>query len=518
MEALRGLHLRLEWSRRRRKLAQPFRVAALAYPVERGDLVLASSPQGPIRENNPNSQRHPGLEYCKRRSEVPVMPPTPLRSPEQSGERLIQLLQRSAEPLPDFDVPAFGSIFSRYADARVVLIGESTHGSSEFYRARAAISRYLVAQHGFNIVAIEGDWPDAARIDRHVRHGENRTEEGAVFARFPSWMWRNREVLEFVRWLRQYNAERPNAERVEFRGLDIYSLRASMASVLSYLDANDAPRAATARRRYACLTPWQDDPAGYGEQVERGGRDSCETAVIEQLNELLWARLESLERDEGLFDAAQNARVVRAAEQYYRLMYRASASSWNLRDNHMFDTLKQVLKHRGAQSRALVWAHNSHVGDASATTMGWQGQFNLGQLCRIGWGDAAVLLGMGTDQGEVAAAEDWGGPMRVQALRPSRDDSWEQRFLHAGHAASLTDWRGAGKTALRRALTEPLLQRAIGVIYRPRSERQSHYFETVLSEQFDAYLWFQRTTAVTPLPLPEADDLSHEAETFPFGL
>ena len=443
--------------------------------------------------------------------------PSALRHAERSPEELIQLLRRSAEPLPDdMDAMEFGAPFARYGDARVVLIGEASHGTAEFYRARAAITRRLIQQHGFNIVAIEGDWPDVTAIDRHVRHLDGATADQAAFSRFPTWMWRNREVADFVRWLRLHNATQAQNQRVEMRGLDIYSLGSSIDSVLRYLDENDPQRAAEARQRYACLTPWQNDPAGYGERVEWGGGDSCEQAVIEQLSELLWARLESLERDEGLFDAAQNARVVRAAEQYYRMMYRASVSSWNLRDNHMFDTLKQVLKHRGSQTRAVVWAHNSHIGDAAATAMGWQGEFNLGQLCRVAWGDDAVLIGMGTDRGRVAAADDWGGPVQMKDIVPARDDSWERIFLRVGQSPALFDWRGSGKSTLRHALCEPLLQRAIGVIYRPQTERRSHYFESVLGEQFDAYLWFENTTPVTPLDGGEAR--AGEAETFPFGV
>lgn len=432
---------------------------------------------------------------------------------------LAALLRAHAEPLAAIDDPAFGAQFDRYADARVVLIGEASHGTSQFYRARAAITRHLIEHHRFNVVAIEGDWPDAARIDQHVRHLGPRTRHSELFARFPTWMWRNREVLEFVRWLHHFNQPRAAEQRVEFRGLDIYSLRSSMESVFTYLDAHDPLRAADARKRYGCLTPWQDDPAAYGERVEWGGRDSCEQAVIEQLHELLWARLDSLEKSEGLFDAAQNARVVRAAEQYYRLMYRGSALSWNLRDNHMFDTLKQVLKHRGANSKAVVWAHNSHIGDASATAMGWQGEFNLGQLSRVAWGDDVVLLGMGTDRGEVMAADDWGGEPQVKRVVPSRADSWEQQFLQTGVAQSLTDWRGKGKRDLRQALSsETLLQRAIGVIYRPQTERQSHYFDSALGEQYDGYLWFETTTAVTPLDGPGPQPAGHEADTYPFGV
>lgn len=439
-------------------------------------------------------------------------------SSEAERERLVERLRHAAEPLPDPDTATFGGFFSRYADGRVVLIGEASHGTSEFYRARAAITRQLVERHGFNIVAIEGDWPDTAHLDRHVRDYPGQPDEDAAFSRFPSWMWRNREVLDFVRWLRRHNAGLPIAERVEFRGLDIYSLRASMAAVLQYLELHDPPRAREARERYACLTPWQDDPAAYSARVEWGDGDSCEAAVVEQLNDLLVARLESLGGGEGLFDAAQNARVVRAAEQYYRLMYRASASSWNLRDNHMFDTLKQLLRHRGREARAVVWAHNSHIGDASATAMGWHGEFNLGQLCRIAWGDAAVLLGMGTDSGEVAAADDWNGPLRIQQVRPALEESWERCFARAGMAASLTDWRGAVHATLRGQFASTLLQRAIGVIYRPASERRSHYYEAVLGEQFDAYLWFARTTAVTPLQPGTGEAAPGAADTFPFGV
>lgn len=439
-----------------------------------------------------------------------------VRTPDEHA--LVDQLRRAAEPLPALDDPRFAECFSRYADARVVLIGEASHGTSEFYRARAAITRQLIEHHGFNIVAIEGDWPDAAHIDRHVRQLHGAPSDEAAFTRFPTWMWRNREVQRFIHWLHAFNAARESTERVEFRGLDIYSLRASMASVLGYLDNHDVSQAAAARQRYACLSPWVNDPAEYGQRAEWGGADTCEAAIVEQLHELLWARLERLERDEGLFDATQNARVVRAAEQYYRSMYRASASSWNLRDNHMFDTLKQLLKHRGPTSKAVVWAHNSHVGDATATAMGWQGEFNLGQLCRIAWGNDAVLLGMGTDRGEVAAADDWDAPMRIKSVLPARDDSWERRFLAAGHPASLTDWRGPGRARLREALSEPLLQRAIGVIYRPQTERQSHYYETVLGEQFDAFLWFEQTTPVSALPVPQGPSAAHEPDTFPFGV
>jgi erythromycin esterase-like protein len=268
------------------------------------------------------------------------------------------------------------------------------------------------------------------------------------------------------------------------------------------------------------LTPWQDEPADYGRAVLYGQKDPCEDKVIDQLNELLERRLDYLRRDgEAFFDAVQNARIVRAAERYYRIMYRGSTESWNLRDRHMFDTLQALLRAGGEAksqgAKAVVWAHNSHIGNAAATAMGWQGEFNIGELCRTAWGDDAVLIGFGTDRGTVAAADDWGGEMRVKSVLPARPDSWEFAFRKAGFARSLTDWRRSDRGELVEALREPRLERAIGVIYRPQSELASHYFEAVLAEQFDAFVWFEETRAVTPLPAGRAHGA---ADTYPFGL
>ncbi len=427
----------------------------------------------------------------------------------------VELLRRHATPLPALDSEAFATLGDRYGDARVVLIGEASHGTSEFYRTRAAITRRLIERHGFTIVAVEADWPDAAQIDRQVRHLQPPDWEHQAFRRFPTWMWRNREVAEFCDWLTHFNRELPEQQRVEFRGLDVYSLNASIEAVLGYLDRTDAQAAREARQRYGCLTPWQDAPARYGRDVLYG-HQSCETVVVEQLRSLLEMRLETLSQDgEDFFDATQNARVVRAAEHYYRIMYHGSHASWNLRDRHMFDTLRSLLEHRGPDAKAVVWAHNSHIGNADATAMGWAGEFNIGELCRTAWARDAVLIGMGTDHGEVACASDWDEPMRIKQIRPSRPDSWEQRFLCTGLAASLTDWRDNNSAELREVLAETLLERAIGVIYRPESERQSHYFEAVLAEQFDAWIWLEETHPVTPLGPRQPQ--TGQADTYPFG-
>jgi erythromycin esterase-like protein len=329
-------------------------------------------------------------------------------------------------------------------------------------------------------------------------------------------MWRNEEVLEFIEWLRNENNPREDSVRVEFRGLDVYSLSASMAAVLAYLDRVDPEAARAARYRYGCLTPWQSEPARYGHRAAMGG-DTCEEEVKEQLLALLKNRLDYAAHDgEAFLDAAQNARIVRAAEQYYRIMYQGSRESWNLRDRHMFDTL-QLLMHRGGpDAKAIVWAHNSHIGNAAATSMGWQGEFNIGELCRAAYGEDLVSIGFGTDRGTVAAASDWDSPMEIKAVRPARDDSYEFLFRHAGHARSLTDWRASRGGLLRELLAEPRLERAIGVVYRPDTELLSHYFRAVLSEQFDAYVWFETSNAITPLRTHSRGE--GMAETYPFGL
>lgn len=439
-----------------------------------------------------------------------------LERQQQEAEALARLLHGCAEKLPEPErAEAFGACFDRFGDARVVLLGEATHGTSEFYRARAAITQRLIVDHGFNIVAVEADWPDAARIDNYVRHLAPAASARQAFERFPTWMWRNEEVLAFVDWLRLHNERLPAERRTSFRGLDVYSLGASIEAVLRYLDNIDPNAAAAARRRYSCLTPWQDEPADYGRAVLYGRKDPCEDEAVAQLNELMQRRLQYFKQDgEAFFDAAQNARIVRAAERYYRIMYRGAAESWNLRDRHMFDTLQALLR-AGEGSKAVVWAHNSHIGNAAATAMGWQGEFNIGELCRTAYGDDAVLIGFGTDRGTVAAADDWGGDMRVKTVLPARPDSWEFAFRKAGFARSLTDWRRGARGELVEALREARLERAIGVVYRPQTELASHYFEAVLAEQFDAFVWFEETRAVTPLPAARP----HGApDTYPFGV
>ena len=444
-----------------------------------------------------------------------VTQPDVRRAPDAG--MLAAALRPHLEPLPSPErAEEFGAIFDRFSDANVILLGEATHGTSEFYRARSAITRRLIEKHGFTVVAVEADWPDAARIDAYVRHHATRPRRGESFVRFPTWMWRNVEVLEFADWLRRYNEGKLAERQASFHGLDVYSLSESMHAVISYLGRVDSQASERARYRYGCLSPWQEDPAKYGQAVVHGGLDPCETSVVQQLKEMLAKRLDWIEKDgEAWFDATLNARIVRAAERYYRSMYQGANESWNLRDRHMFDTLQAIIAHRGFGTKSVVWAHNSHVGNAAATAMGWRGQFNIGELARLAFGDGAVLVGFGTDTGTVAAASDWGADMEIKTVRPARADSYEHVFRRTGVSRSLTEWRSPGRSQIKEILQEPRLERAIGVVYRPETELYSHYFEAVLSEQFDCWVGVEQTSAVTPL----GHEKPHGApETYPFGL
>jgi erythromycin esterase-like protein len=344
------------------------------------------------------------------------------------------LIRDAAEPLPDIDDPAFGALFDRYGDARVVLLGEASHGTSEFYRARAAISRRLIECHGFNIVAVEADWPDAATIDRYVRHRPWREGELTAFERFPTWMWRNVEVDAFIRWMRQYNEAQPYAGMCGFYGLDLYNLSGSMRAVIDFLEQQDPELARRAHKRYACLEPWAEEPQLYGRNALLEGYARCEVGVVQMLKDLLQKQVDCFapECDEWL-DAAANARLVKDAEAYYRVMYGGSAESWNLRDTHMFETLNMILDAKGPTSKAIVWAHNSHIGNAAFTDMGRQrDELNIGQLAKEKWAAKARLIGFGTHAGTVAAADDWDEPMKIKQVRSSLPDSYERLSHDSG--------------------------------------------------------------------------------------
>lgn len=431
------------------------------------------------------------------------------------------LIAKAAERLPNIDDADFGAMFDRFGDAKVVLLGEASHGTSEFYRARAEISRRLIERYGFNIVAVEADWPDAATIDRTVRHRDWRSGELSAFERFPTWMWRNREFDGFVHWLRARNERLPYERMCGFYGLDLYNLSGSMQAVIEFLEREDPELASLAHRRYGCLEPWAEEPQLYGRNALLEGYARCEVGVVQMLKDLLQHQLDcySPECDEWL-DAAANARLVKDAEAYYRAMYHGSAKSWNLRDQHMFDTLNMILEAK-PNSKAVVWAHNSHIGNAAFTDMGMRREeLNIGQLAKEKWDARARLVGFGTHTGTVAAADDWDEPMKIKQVRPSLPESYERASHDSGLPRFLLDLReGEVGRDIHEALMRPRLERFIGVIYRPETERWSHYSEAVLPRQFDGWVWFDETHAVTPLPGETRPGERHrEDETYPFGL
>jgi protein-L-isoaspartate(D-aspartate) O-methyltransferase len=426
------------------------------------------------------------------------------------------LIAGAAETFEHVDDVDLEPLVERAENARVVLIGEASHGTSEFYRLRARLTQKLIEEQGFSIIAIEGDWPDAARIDHYARHREAKPSEWTAFARFPTWMWRNEETRAFVDWLHARNADKPYTDRAAFYGLDLYSLYTSVRAVIAYLEDVDPDLAEHARRRYGCLTPWEADPAAYGHAALTGAYRKCERDVAHMLAELLAKRQGYVDQDgERFLDAAQNARLVAEAERYYRTMYYGSRASWNLRDRHMMDTLLNVLAYHGPASKAVVWAHNSHIGDASATEMSARGEYNIGQLCRAEFGSASRHIGFGTNDGTVAAANAWDGPMQVMDVRPAHPQSYE-RLFHLTNAPGLIlplDAQAAAEACKR--LQDPRLERAIGVVYRPSTELASHYFEAVLPRQFDEYVWIDRTSAVRPLAV---EALEGVPDTYPFGV
>ncbi len=432
------------------------------------------------------------------------------------SETLPGLLSQHGEAFENIEDADINPLLERIGDARVVLIGEASHGTSEFYSMRARITQRLIEDKGFSIVAAEADWPDAARIDNYVRHRDVPPSEWEAFSRFPTWMWRNEEVREFIDWLHEHNKSRPFDTRTGFYGLDLYSLYNSVHAIIDYLEDVDPELAMVARHRYGCLSPWEADPAAYGHAALTGTYHDCEPDVTKMLVELHDKRADYVLHDgERFLDAAQNAQLVANAERYYRVMYYGSRASWNLRDGHMFDTLQNVMGFHGERSKAVVWAHNSHVGDASATEMSARGEHNIGELCRKGFGAQSYLIGFGTDHGTVAAASAWDGPMEVKAVQPSHPQSYERLFHLTNKPGLILPLRAGHELDVTTELSKPRLERAIGVIYRPETELASHYFEAELPRQFDEYIWIDRTSAITPLP---AGQIKGVPDTYPFGV
>jgi erythromycin esterase-like protein len=422
----------------------------------------------------------------------------------------------------------YDPLMEQIGDARIVLIGEASHGTHEFYRERAQITKRLIKEKGFTAVAVEADWPDAYRVNRYVRglsSDADAVEALSGFKRFPSWMWRNADVLDFVGWLRAHNDDLPSATgQVGFYGLDLYSLHTSIAAVLDYLERIDPEAAARARIRYSCFDHFGKDEQAYGYTTGLGISESCEDEVVSQLLELYQNATEYAWRDgrvsaDDHFYATQNARLVMNAERYYRSMFRSRISSWNLRDAHMAETLETLLAFLNSQnvnSKIVVWEHNSHLGDARATRLGEEGEWNVGQLVRERHNQDAVLIGFTTHHGTVTAASNWDGPAERKHVRPALENSYERLFHEVNIPRFLLRFRNTDRVTA--ALAEPMLERAIGVIYRPETERASHYFQARLSAQFDAVIHFDETRAVEPLERTSEWEAGEVPETFPTGI
>lgn len=421
----------------------------------------------------------------------------------------------------------YDALLELIGDRRLVLIGEASHGTHEFYRERARITRRLIDECSFNAVAVEADWPDAYRVNRYVMglsKDEDANEALSDFRRFPAWMWRNRDVLGFVDWLRAHNdAQIHPATKARFYGLDLYSLRASMDAVVEYLNRIDPDEARRARERYSCFDHVSGEGQAYGYALAALGAIPCENEVVAQLVELrrradAYLRRDGWVADDEFFFAEQNARLVRDAEEYYQQMYRAEVSSWNLRDRHMagtLDALVEHLDHQVSRSKIVVWEHNSHVGDARATEMSARGELNVGQLARQRYANQCVLVGFSTYEGTVTAASDWGGPAERKRVRPASPDSHEA-FLHGSGVPRF--WIDTAQPDVHNVLAPIRLERAIGVIYRPQTERSSHYFGARLADQFDALIHFDRTRALEPLEHTSLWDRGEPPETFPSGI
>ncbi|HEU5318819.1 MAG TPA: erythromycin esterase family protein [Chloroflexota bacterium] len=478
----------------------------------------------------------------------------------------LSLLRSAIHPLTgaagDYD-----ALLDLIGDAQFVLLGEASHGTHEFYRARAEITKRLITEKGFAAVAAEADWPDAYRVNRYIRDlplpetgDADQTAEHALrdFQRFPQWMWRNADVLDLVGWLRDHNDSLPQEQRVfnasvphaphlggptvqrnrvGFYGLDLYSLYASIDSVIRYLDRTDPDAAKRARARYACFEHFEKDEQAYGFASVRGGGESCEDEVIAQLMDLQQRTAQrsphsTLDVADEAFFAEQNARVAKNAEAYYREMFRGRDTSWNLRDSHMAETLDALATHlshsRGGTGPAkiVVWAHNSHLGDARATQMSERGELNLGQLARQRFGDRVVIVGLYTYTGTVTAASDWDMPADRKRVRPALPESYEALCHQVSDAAQAPRFflplRGA-RHDVTAALEAPRLQRFIGVIYRPETERWSHYYEASLPYQYDALLYFDHSRALEPLERTprwtagEPGEPGDPPQTYPFA-
>ena len=433
----------------------------------------------------------------------------------QGTTELAEQIRRTAYPLQNTEDLA--SLLDRVGDARCVLLGEASHGTSEYYVWRTRISERLIRERGFSFIAVEGDWPDCYEVNRYVKSypgsGKNAREVLKVFDRWPTWMWANEEIVELAEWLRRHNARLSDNERVGFYGLDVYSLWESMEAVIEYLERVDPEAVQTARNAYKCFEPYSEDIREYA-RATAFVPTSCEDEVVDMLSELRGRVSEYRDDPESRFDAEQNALVTRNAERYYRAMVRGGSASWNVRDRHMAEPLERLMRHHEPDAKAIVWEHNTHIGDARATDMADAGMVNVGQLVREQRGtEDVVLVGFGSHRGSVIAGAEWGAPMKSMSVPPAREGSWEDVLHRAGEEDKLLIFANAKD---RDGLLEQRGHRAIGVVYDPAYERYGNYVPTVLPRRYDAFLYLDETQALHPLHMQTRED-GEPPETFPSG-
>ncbi|MFO7933376.1 MAG: erythromycin esterase family protein [Bacteroidales bacterium] len=426
---------------------------------------------------------------------------------------VLDILEESAHDVSEGLEP----LYDRIKDARIVMLGEASHGTHEYYLWRSKISKYLIQHKGFNTIAVEGDWPACYALNRYIRHygnsGKNTTQVVESFNRWPTWMWANFEITALIDWLRKYNQGKPFNRQVGFYGLDVYSLWESLEEISGYLKKNDPVAHKTALEAMACFEPYDKEGVEYAGST-RFAPDTCEDEVVRLLQEIR-SRVPLYNTDpEGPFNVEQNAMTAVNAEKYYRAMIRGGPESWNIRDTHMTQTLEKLLQFQGPGAKAIVWEHNTHIGDARATDMAAGGLVNVGQLVREKWGEEeTVAVGFGSYEGSVVASEAWGSPMKEMEMPPARENSVEYLLHHVRPADKLIISEDLAKS---KSFFEYMDHRAIGVVYHSRYEKEGNYVPSVIRSRYDAFLFFDETTPLHPLGV--GSDTRKVPETYPWGV
>ncbi len=428
----------------------------------------------------------------------------------------VSSIRRWSYPLDSQDDLA--PLYNRIGDARIVMLGEASHGTNEYYTWRAQITKKLIEEKGFNLIAVEGDWPDCYRLNRYIKNyhgsGSNAFDVLKQFNRWPTWMWANWEMVALAEWLQQHNKDLPLHKKTGFYGLDVYSLWESMESIMQYLKKTDPGALEIAEEAYQCFEPYRREEGSSYARASQFVPELCQDEVVHLLREIQ-NRLPLYNSDpENVFSAEQNALVMVNAEKYYRSMVKGGPHSWNVRDKHMADTLERLLKFHGEDSKIIVWEHNTHIGDARATDMTDEGMYNIGELARLQHNDrGVVLVGFGSYKGTVMAGNHWGANMQRMKMPPAIKDSWEYLLHKAGAQDKLLLMDDFMNDTF---MESHIGHRAIGVVYNPEYEKYGNYVPSILPFRYDAFIYIDETNALNPLHIQP--DGHQVPETYPFGV